>query len=127
MIQHFERVHDQFTDLQRLHLTLAGRAKPVLDLINLCLDALHRDGALLQRSQEPGAKLLLIKGLSATVLLDHTRQNQFGCFISGETLGAAQTFPATTHLRTLRHETRVNHFRFIGAAKRAMHNRKVRL
>ena len=52
MVQRFEGLHHTLPHSQRLDLPLPGGPQAMLDLINLGFDALDRDRALFQRTQQ---------------------------------------------------------------------------
>ena len=122
MIQRFQRIHYLLSDLQRFHLSLARSTQAMLDLVDFSLDALDRHRALFQSPQQPRTQLFLVERLPTAILFDNPWQNQLGGLVSGESLSTTQALSAPTHLRALCHQTRIDHFGFVSAAERTVHN-----
>ena len=79
----------------------------------------------MQRPIEAGANFFDVEINARAVALDDLRHAHFDRLEGGETLVATHAFAATTNRVAGLGDTRVDHLRFKGATKRALHGRKL--
>ncbi len=120
-IETVQLLHRKLADEPRGDLALAEGAQFMADVHDGRIQCFARNGTLYERLEHAAAKLLLIEGLAALVILDDTRHDELGCFEGRESLAALEAFAASPNLLSLTRQSRVDDLGFFVVAERAVH------
>src|SRR5262249_7822818 len=83
-----ERLHHRLADHRARDLALGAVEEAALDAVDVLLDLLDADRALLARLGEAGDDLHAVEGLAPAVLLDHRRQVLLDALVGREAAAA---------------------------------------